>query len=440
MKQTILTKFIATILTLSALIAPVFAANKIESVRIWPSPDSTRVVFDLSDKPEYSYFFLSNPDRLVIDLRHTNRSIKLTSVKAKGDLLKRLRYSSPEYKNSTRVVLDLNKSLQAGIFALPPVGQYGNRLVVDLKDAQASISAKPPESISANPLRDLIIAVDAGHGGEDPGSIGPSGLYEKVVTFQIAQKVKDYIDNTPGMRAVLTREGDYYVHVNKRSEIARQKKADLLISIHADAFTSPQPRGGSVWILSMRRANTEIGRWIEQTEQQAELLGGAGRIIQDKKSEKYLAHALLEMSMDHSISSSYLLSEKMVEAMSKVTRMHKSTPQAASLGVLKSPDIPSLLVETGFMSNPSEERLLSQHEHQTKLAKAITKAIDSYFTDYPIAGTWHASQQKSQQHVVKRGESLSRIAKRYSTSVAALKSNNQLTSDLLKVGQVLKIP
>lgn len=417
-----------------------FTSNKIEGVRIWPSPDNTRVVFDLSEKPQYSYFFLKNPHRLVIDFKETGPSLSLKNIVAKGDLLKRLRYSTPEYKNSRRVVLDLEKSLQAGIFALPPVGRYGNRLVIDLKDSTPKVAAVTPSRPEDDNQRDIIIAIDAGHGGEDPGSIGPSGLYEKRVTYQISAKVKKLIDQTLGLKAVLTREGDYYVHVNKRSEIAREKKADLLVSIHADAFTSPQPRGGSVWILSMRRANSEIGRWIERSEEQSELLGGAGEIIKDKKSEKYLAHALLEMSMDHSISSSYALSQKMVDALSSVTRMHKTTPQAASLGVLKSPDIPSLLVETGFISNPSEERLLSQYEHQMKLAHAITNAIKSYYAEFPIEGTLYASIHKSQDHIVRRGESLSLIAKRYATSVNELKKANRLKSDLLKIGQVIKIP
>lgn len=417
-----------------------FAANQIESVRIWPSPDSTRVVFDLADKPQYSYFFLQNPHRLVIDLRDTNKKFDLGKTFIKGDLIKRVRYSKPEYANSQRVVLDLTKALQAGIFSLKPIGNYGNRLVVDLTDnSQKTEQTAKKEALSSGD-RDIVIAVDAGHGGEDPGSIGPSGLYEKKVTYQIAQKITNLINAEKGLSAYMVRTGDYYVHVNKRSVIARKHKADLLISIHADAFTSPQPKGASVWMLSLRRANTEIGRWIEQTEQHGELLGGAGEIIVDTQNEKYLAKALLDMSMDHSITTSYALSQEMIDQLSKVTHMHKKTPQTASLGVLKSPDIPSLLIETGFISNPTEERKLNQRDHQQKLAVAIARSIKNHFRKYPPEGTLYASTYRSTDHIVAKGESLSVIAKRYSTSVSALRQVNQLKSDMLRIGQTLKIP
>lgn len=416
------------------------AANQIHGVRVWPSPDSTRVVFDVQHTPKFSYFFLENPHRLVIDLREFKQKFNLSSLGDVGDLIKRIRYSRPEYKNSLRVVLDLNKPLQAGLFALSPVGNYGNRLVIDLTDSSTKKASKPKKQVVSNGNRDIIIAIDAGHGGEDPGSIGPSGLYEKKVTYQISRKLADLINKEKGLSAVLIRTGDYYVDVNKRSVIARQKKADLLISIHADAFTNPQPRGGSVWILSLRRANTEIGRWLEQKEQHSELLGGAGDIINNTRDEKYLAQALLDMSMDHSISSSYSLSKEVVRHMSAVTRMHKSHPQSASFGVLKSPDIPSILVETGFISNPTEERQLSQREHQYKLARALLKAVKSFYRQYPLEGTLYANLYRNKDHVVERGESLSVIAARYSVSIAQLKKANSLKSDVLHVGQTLKIP
>ena len=415
------------------------ASNQINGIRIWPSPDNTRVVFDLKNKPEYSYFFLENPHRLVVDLREFNSKFDLGHLPDKGDLIKRIRYSRPEYKNSIRIVLDLNKPLQAGLFALAPVGNYGNRLVIDLSDASAAtVTTKKQTDTASN--RDIIIAVDAGHGGEDPGSIGPSGLYEKIVTRQIADKLASLINQEKGLSAVLVRSGDYYIDVNKRSVIARQKKADLLISIHADAFTNSQPRGGSVWVLSLRRANTEIGRWLEQKEQHSELLGGAGDIIKDTQNEKYLAQALLDMSMDHSMSSSYILSQEVVKQMSSITRMHKSRPQAASLGVLKSPDIPSILIETGFISNPTEERLLSQKDHQYKLARAIFSAVKNFYRQHAPEGTLYASLYRNKDHIVERGESLSVIAKRYDVTITSLRQANRLKSDVLYIGQTLKIP
>ncbi|EWH08715.1 N-acetylmuramoyl-L-alanine amidase [Catenovulum agarivorans DS-2] len=417
-----------------------YAANQIESVRIWPSPDKTRVVFDLAEKPQYSYFFLQKPHRLVIDLRDTDKKFDLTKTFIKGKLIKRIRYSRPEYANSQRIVLDLNKGLQAGIFSLKPIGNYGDRLVVDLTDNSQKAEQTAKKQALSFGERDIVIAVDAGHGGEDPGSIGPTGLYEKKVTYQISNRITKLINAESGLAAHMVRTGDYYVDVNKRSVIARQHKADLLISIHADAFTSPQPKGASVWMLSLRRANTEIGRWIEQTEQHGELLGGAGEIIVDTQNEKYLAKALLDMSMDHSITTSYALSQEMVNQLSKVTYMHKKSPQTASLGVLKSPDIPSLLIETGFISNPTEERKLNQREHQQKIAAAIVKAIKNHFRRYPPEGTLYASKYRGKDHIVAKGESLSVIAKRYATSVSALKRANKLKSDMLRIGQTLKIP
>lgn len=417
------------------------AANDIKGVRIWPSPDNTRVVFDLAEKPEYSYFFLKKPDRLVIDLKNTKANYSFDRVNIKSDLIKRIRYSKPEYKHSQRVVLDLKLPLQAGIFALAPVDNYGNRLVVDLSDSNESDSIKETKKdVSETDKRNIIIAIDAGHGGEDPGSIGPSGLYEKKVTYQISQKITDMLNKEVGLKAYMVRTGDYYIDVNKRSVIARKKKADLLLSIHADAFTSPQPSGGSVWMLSLKRANTEIGRWIEQKEQHSQLLGGAAEIIKDTINEKYLAKALLDMSMDHSIVTSYDLSKELVYQLKKVTKMHKKEPQTASLGVLKSPDIPSILIETGFISNPREERKLTQRDHQNKLARAITTAVKNYYRRNPPDGTLYASIYNKKDHVVERGESLSVIARRYSVSITQLKNENKLKNDRLFVGQTLKIP
>jgi N-acetylmuramoyl-L-alanine amidase len=242
----------------------------------------------------------------------------------------------------------------------------------------------------------------------------------------------------------MTRRGDYYIHPNKRSELARNIKADLLISIHADAFTSPQPQGASVWVLSMRRANTEIGRWLEQKEKHSELLGGAGEIIQNSDSEQYLAMTLLDMSMNSSMAISNSIAGDVLKDLNSVTKLHKHKPEAASLAVLKSPDIPSILVETGFISNPQEERLLRNPAHQEKIARAIHSGVQRYFasnapSDTLIAKTRSDSSQ-TQKHKVQRGESLSVIAQRYRVSISRLKQANNLKSDVVRVGQHLVIP
>ncbi|WP_111979895.1 N-acetylmuramoyl-L-alanine amidase [Algibacillus agarilyticus] len=415
-----------------------FASNKINSVRIWPSPDSTRVVFDLSEKPTFSYFFLTKPDRLVLDILNTGKGLDLNSVVLKGDLVKKIRYSTPKEKNARRIVIELNNKATANLFSLLPTSPYGDRLVIDINNEGAVSNAYKTVADTTN--RDLVIAIDAGHGGEDPGSIGAKGHYEKKVTLQIAQKLNNILAKEKGIKPVMIRTGDYYVGLNARSELARKHKADLLVSIHADAFTSPQPRGASVWMLSMKRANTEIGRWIEQKEKHSELLGGAAEIIGDTQNERYLAKALLDMSMEHSIATSFDVSNKVVKELKRVTKLHKTQPQTASLAVLKSPDIPSILVETGFISNPSEEKLLNQREHQTKLATALYRAITQYFRTNPPDGTLYASLYQGREYTVRKGDSLSVLAARYAVSISELKKANRLKNDSLRIGQTLKIP
>lgn len=430
---------IKRVLLLLLLCVPAIAhsANRLDGVRIWAAPESTRVVFDLGQPPQYSHFTLTNPYRLVVDLSGTSTAMDLSKIENNSKLVKKVRISQPPKKGTLRLVIDLVKPVKANLFALTPTAPYGNRLVVDLDgggpDKQA-VKAKPvPE------LRDVIVAIDAGHGGDDPGSIGPKGTYEKKVVLQIAKKVEAKINATPGMKAVMTRSGDYFVNLNKRSEIARTSKADLLVSIHADAFTSPQPQGASVWVLSMRRANSEIGRWLEQKEKHSELLGGAGEIIQNADNEQYLAMTLLDMSMDRSMAISHNIAGDVLLNLGKVTKLHKHQPEAASFAVLKSPDIPSILVETGFISNHKEERLLTQREHQNNIANAVHKGVLRYFETNPPANTLLANRS-TLSHKVEKGESLSVIAHRYQVSISSIKKANNLKSNTVRIGQKLVIP
>ncbi|MCV2886597.1 N-acetylmuramoyl-L-alanine amidase [Aestuariibacter sp. AA17] len=417
-----------------------FAKNAIEGVRIWPSPSNTRVVFDLSESPDYSYFTLTNPHRLVIDLANTKEKFSIASLNENSDVIKKIRTSTPKNRGSTRVVLELSHRLTPEIFALPPTPPYKNRLVVDL--AHSESASAPTKSVeSNNENRDIIIAIDAGHGGEDPGSIGRGGTYEKNITLSVSKKLADLINAEKGMKAVLTRSGDYYVSPNQRPEIARKHRADLFVSIHADAFTTPQPNGASVWVLSMGRANTELGRWMERTERHSELLGGAAEVIKDTANERYLALALLDMSMDRSIAASYDVSKKVISELKQVTKMHKRTPQAASLAVLTSPDIPSILVETGFISNPKEEKNLNWAAFRQRLADRIFNAVKRYFENSPPDGTlWASMKSKNRTHRVQSGESLSLLAQRYNVRVSQIKEANNLRSDVVRIGQVLTIP
>ncbi|ALU43029.1 N-acetylmuramoyl-L-alanine amidase [Pseudoalteromonas rubra] len=421
------------------------AKNKINGVRVWPSPESTRVVFDLSKKPEYSYFMLKNPLRLVIDLENTSKLKQLPTLPKEHKIVHKLRYSQAKSRNSTRVVMELSRTAKPVIFALAPTGPYKDRLVVDLYGQQKSLYASKSTQSKKRELakdRDIIIAIDAGHGGEDPGSIGPAGTYEKNVTLPIAKRLARLIDKEPGMQARLTRTGDYYIKLNTRTARARERQADFFVSIHADAFSRPEPRGASVWILSLRRANSEVGKWLEDKEKHSQLLGGAADVIKDTANEKYLAKALLDMSMDHSMKTGFKVAEEVVGELKKVTKLHKKRPQAANFGVLKSPDIPSILVETGFISNPQEEKQLKTSYHQQRLANAIFKSIKRYYQQNPPDNTLFASlkNNKPLRHKVQRGESLSVLAARYGTTVSALKKANRLTKNTLYIGQVLTIP
>ena len=427
------------------------AQNNIDGVRIWPSPDNTRVVFDMKAAPEFTYFTLKNPVRLVIDLKNTSDSAKLSGVENSGDLIKRLRYSTPKNKSSARIVVELNRNTKPSLFAVTPNGSLGHRLVVDLPDSAPNTSTTLSASTSTSSVviddkssardRDIIVAIDAGHGGHDPGSVGPAGTYEKHITLSIAKKLESKINREPGMRAIMTRGGDYYISPNRRPEIAREKKADLLISIHADAFSQPQPRGGSVWVLSTRRADTELGRWLEKSERHSELLGGAAEVINDKSSERYLTETILGLSMDHSMATSHDLGNKVVEELKQVTSLHKRKPQAASFAVLTAPDIPSILVEVGFISNPQEEKNLNWSKYRERLANAMFKATKRYFKQIPPDGTlWAQEKANSRTHKVRSGESLSLLAQRYNVKVSSIKAANDLSSDVVRVGQVLNIP
>jgi N-acetylmuramoyl-L-alanine amidase len=416
------------------------AQNNIDGLRIWPSPANTRLVFDLSQSPEFSYFILNNPERLVIDIADTSNKFNLSQVDNQSTLVKKLRYSTPKSKNSIRVVIELNKKLETTVFSLPPTSPYNDRLVIDLTDD------KPAQSIildakTASSERDIIVVIDAGHGGEDPGSIGGAGSYEKDVTLSISKYLENLINQEPGMQAIMTRTGDYYISPNKRPEIARKHKADLLVSVHADAFVTPQPSGASVWVLSMSRANTELGRWMENTEKHSELLGGAAEIIQDTASELYLTQALLDMSMDHSLTTSYDLSRDVISQLKGITKMHKTVPQAASLAVLTSPDIASILVETGFISNPNEEKNLNSSKHRQNIAQSIFEGVKKHFKRTPPDGSlWARLKKEHKTHQVRSGESLSLLAQRYNVDVNQLKKVNNLRTDVVRIGQILTIP
>lgn len=429
-----------------------FANNQVQNVRISPTADNTRVVLDLAAAPQFKYFTLENPDRLVIDLAQVRTGSRLPATSGESALVRSIRSSSNQ--NTMRIVLDLAKPVKPNVFALAPAAPNGHRLVIDLPDNTPASAAAPvttatatsPPAAPVTPIpssvraaRDIIIAVDAGHGGVDPGSIGPAGTYEKNLTLPIARQLVALINKEPGMRASLVRTGDYFVHINNRTDIARRMQADLLVSIHADAFTSPTPRGAAVWVLSLRRATSEVGRMLEQTERHSELLGGVAEVIKDSANERYLAQTVLDLSMNHSMVTAHQVANQVLSELGKVTTLHKREPQAASLGVLRSPDIPSILVEVGFISNPQEERLLRNAAHQQKLVQSIFNGLRRHFELTPPADSLFA-QRRAKEHRVQAGESLSLLAQRYNVSVDELRRHNNLRNDTLRIGQVLRIP
>ena len=415
-------------------------ADSINRARLSAQGDTVRLVLETSELPEFTYFSLKNPRRLVIDLKNVLPSQDLSVFNLSSSLVKKVRYSSPKTKADSRLVIELTREAEATLFALEGNSQGNPRLVVDFVDSEAP-PAKVVLNDTATESRDIIVAIDAGHGGKDPGSVGPGGTYEKQITLSVAKLLQRKVDATPGMKATMIRTGDYYIYPSRRPEIARAQKADLFVSIHADAFHKPEPRGASVWVLSVRRADSELGRWMERTERHSELLGGAAEVINDKTSERYLAETILGLSMDHSMASSYDLSELVIKQMRGVTKMHKSQPQSASFAVLTSPDIPSILVELGFISNPQEEKNLNWSKYRDKLATSVFNAITTYFRQAPPDGTLWANQKgQIRTHKVRSGESLSLLAQRYNVTVNNIKNANDLSSDTVRVGQVLNIP
>lgn len=439
----------------SLLFSSLVSANSLKGLRVWPSPEETRVVIDLKSEVDFSYFTLSSPSRLVVDLKNTELATKLPVVVKDSPVLSKVRKSSPPQKGTYRLVFELKKSSNAELFKLSPTpgGQYGHRLVIDLphgaksKSKPTTTPSKPTVSKDINQVKrqkDILIVIDPGHGGEDPGSIGPTRKYEKDATLSISKKLAAHLNAVPGIKTRLTRNADYFVNLNRRVAIARENEAHLMISIHADAFTTPQPRGGSVFVLNTRRANTEISRWIENKEKQSELLGGSGAAFTGNIDDKNVNQTLLDLQFSHSQKEGYKLATAILSEMGKVAKLHNSKPINTSLAVLRSPQIPSVLVETGFISNPTEEKLLFQRSHQDKLARAVTKAVVKYLKANPPEGIILSNATSStgsvSQHKVSRGESLSVIASKYGTSTQALMKLNNLKSSSLAIGQVLKIP
>ena len=407
------------------------AAIAISSARVWPALEYTRLTLESAKPIRYELFFIRNPDRLVIDLKDVETNGPLS------ELVDKIRSDDPYIKSVrvarfkpgiTRLVFDLKSQVKPQLFNLMPVAEYNHRLVLDiyptipidpmmalLQDEPASRTLESaPTTVSRLPLetesqkykiastqtipqtkirsnkstsrlrpemsaRMLIIAIDAGHGGEDSGAKGYNDTYEKNVTLAIARKLKELMDVTPDMHGVLIRDGDYFISLNGRVQKARQVRADLLISIHADAFIKPHARGSSVFALSERGATSASARWLAKKENEADLIGGVNLAVKDP----YLARTLLDLSQTATINDSMKLAKHVLGEMGNINTLHGNSVQQAGFAVLKSPDIPSILIETAFISNPSEELRLNDKDYQGKMARAILSGIKSYFAKNP---------------------------------------------------------
>jgi len=406
----------------------------IRDARLWSAPDSTRIVFDISAPVKHSLFTLEKPNRIVIDLHQSKLGKQLVGPQYTKGVVKRIRAATHK-KSGTRIVLDLAANVKPKSFLLKPHQSYGHRLVIDLQNytkKQATKTVKLAKAHRKNQRRDLIIAIDAGHGGEDPGAIGHKGTREKDVVMAIARKLQSLINKQHGMRPVMIRTSDYYIGLRKRVEIARKNKADMFISIHADAFHDKRARGSSVFALSQRGASNETARWLAESENSSDFIGGVS--LEDK--DDLLTSVLLDLSMNGKVEASLELGDYVLSELKSVTRVHKSRVGQAGFAVLKAPDIPSILVETAFISNPSEERKLRNPQHQSRMARSILKGIKTYFNQNEVPGTLLAQRR----HVIAKGENLSVIANQYQVSLKDLRVSNTLKSDRLRVGQVLLIP
>lgn len=370
-------RFILFIL-LASLLLPHLAASSsnvsVKNLRLWNAPDNTRVVLDLSSSIQHRISTFSNPDRIAIDLKNAKLSSDIPHEIKNNPFIKRFRYGQFS-KDVTRVVIDLKKPVRVKSFTLKPNKVYGYRLVVDLFDKKKSAAPKITRS-APRKTGIVTVAIDAGHGGEDFGASGKQKAREKKVVLSIAKELKRLVDKDPILRSYMTRTGDYYIPLRKRTKLARQANADLFVSIHADAFRRSSARGASVYALSKSGASSETARWLANKENSADLVGGAS--ISDR--EDVVAGVLLDMQMDKTLEFSLGFGDQVLKEMKKIAKLHSKTVQQAGFVVLKSPDIPSVLVETGFISNPYEERKLKSSKYQKQVANAIYKGIKKFIS------------------------------------------------------------
>jgi len=401
-------RFPSLVCLLGVLLAESAMAASVKDIRVSATADGTRVVLDLSEAVEAKLFTLNAPERVVLDIPASQ--FNAASLPQGRGLIKEFRVAD-RGNGTLRIVLDVTLAVAARSFTVDPDGEQGHRLVVDLLPPDGKSAARPIEAKAVTPAlnvvksleseqgRDLVIAIDAGHGGTDPGASGRKGTREKDVTLAISRRLKAIIDAEPGMRAVLTRDGDYFVPLRERIVKASKQRADLFVSVHADSVRDRDVAGSSVYVLSSGRATNEAARMLADRENAADLMGNVS--LEDK--DTMLASVLLDLSQGASMSASIEAADKVLGQLDRIGNVLDPEVKHASLKVLTSPDMPSMLVETAFISNPREEAKLGDPNHQQKLAEAILAGVRSYFYSNPPPGT-RVAQIKSQQRKLARGD------------------------------------
>ena len=428
-------------------------AAKLLSIEIKQGSEQPSVLFKLDSAVEHRVFTLTNPNRVVIDLVGTDLAVDLSQVNLGSPLIKFIRSGHPN-PQTLRLVLEVSQVVKTRTNPLAAKhgfsldlsannGQVGkvNAIPMDKAIKPSGTAAVPITALHAprRSLRDVIVALDPGHGGKDPGAIGPKNTSEKHVTLAIALKLKQIIDKQPGMRAVLTRKGDYYIGLRERLTIARRYNADVFISIHADAFINQHSNGASVFALSQSGATSEAARWLAEKENYSELGGVNLSELDDQNG--LVRTVLIDLSQTATIGSSIHMGERVLRHLDTITTLHNNKVEQARFMVLKSPDIPSILIETGFISNPREEKNLTSAAYQTRLTQAIFQGLKGYFWEYPPQATRiDTLVNTANVHIVGKGESLAKIASKYHVPVTALQSANHLSKAQLRIGQKLIIP
>jgi len=417
--------------TMSALpvVAKAAAVTKVKDIRLSSHQGYVRLVFDLDKSVDHSIFALNKPERIVLDLKNTKMTHGMVDRVNANSLIRRIR-SGVRHGDDLRVVFDLQQEVKPRSFLLGPSGKSGHRLVLDLHNnkAESAVSKK-------HQLRDVIVAIDAGHGGKDPGAMGKRGTKEKTVTLQMARRLEKKINRQQGMKAVLVRKNDRFLRLRERIHKARGYNADMMISLHADSFPDPRARGSSIYALSIDGATSETAKLLAEKENAADLLFGDVNLAVEDEMVK---EVLFDLSLTGTIQSSLDIGDEILSQIKHVNRVHKKQVQQAGFAVLKAPNIPSVLLETAFISNPREERNLKSSAHQEKVANAISKGVTNYFARKAPPGTWLSAS--AADYKVKSGDTLDSIAKKYQTSIENLRARNAMHTSSLNAGQVLKIP